>query len=157
MFENFILRLCISGAIKMQFMTLKPTNFLPKWTFSIHLSHLMTKSTKWLCAHRRLRSAWESAQSDQSSLSAWRNIGSSATHWVDSEDSWLDLAHAQADLSLRWAHSHCWFCHVTAHLSPIYHNALLHIFTFETALFCTTRKRCKQCKMRRRPMKNNVR
>ena len=30
------------------------------------LSRLMTKPTKWLCAHWRLRSAWASAQSDQS-------------------------------------------------------------------------------------------
>ena len=33
-----------------------------------HLSHIMTKPTKWMCAQRRLRSA--SAQSDQSSLCA---------------------------------------------------------------------------------------
>ena len=30
------------------------------------LSRLITKPTKWLCAQRRLRSAWASAQSDQS-------------------------------------------------------------------------------------------
>ena len=30
----------------------------------------MTKPTKWVCAQRRLRSAWASAQSDQSSLCA---------------------------------------------------------------------------------------
>ena len=30
-----------------------------------HLSRVMTKPTKWLCAQRRLRSAWASAQSDQ--------------------------------------------------------------------------------------------
>ena len=47
----------------------------------------MTKPTIWLCAQRRLRSAWASAQSDQSSLSAWRNLGSLATHWAHSEDS----------------------------------------------------------------------
>ena len=29
-------------------------------------SRLVTKPTKWLCAQRRLRSAWASAQSDQS-------------------------------------------------------------------------------------------
>ena len=29
---------------------------------------------------------------------------------------WSDWADAQADLSLRWAHSHCWFCHEAAHL-----------------------------------------
>ena len=31
-----------------------------------HLNHLMTKPTIWLCTQRRLRSAWASAQSDQS-------------------------------------------------------------------------------------------
>ena len=38
-----------------------------------------------LCAKRRLRSAWASAQSDQSLLSAWRKLGSLATHWVYSK------------------------------------------------------------------------
>ena len=52
-----------------------------------------------LCSLQRLRSAWASTQSDQSSLSAGRNIGSSATHWAHCED------------SDRWAHrSFCWFC-----------------------------------------------
>ena len=47
------------------------------------------------------------------------------THWVakgprflhaDSED-WSDLADAQADLSLRWAHMPlCWFCHEAAQI-----------------------------------------
>ena len=67
-----------------------------------HMSCGMTKPTKWLCAKRRLRSAWTSAQSDQSlrylqiqsyPLSAQRRL-------------WSDWADAQADLSLRWAHSH---------------------------------------------------
>ena len=40
----------------------------------------MTKPTKWVCAQRRLRSAW-------ASLSAWRNLGSLAAHWVHIEDS----------------------------------------------------------------------
>ena len=40
-----------------------------------------------MCAQRRLKSAWASTQSDQSSLSAWRNLGSLATQWVHSEDS----------------------------------------------------------------------
>ena len=38
-------------------------------------------------AQRRLRSAWASAQFDQSSLSAWRNIGPLTTYWAHSEDS----------------------------------------------------------------------
>ena len=51
------------------------------------VSRDMTKPTKWMCAQRRLRSAWASAQSDQSLLSAWRKLGSLATHWAHSEDS----------------------------------------------------------------------
>ena len=51
------------------------------------MSHLMTKPTKWLCTQRRLRSAWASAQADQSLLSAWRKLGFLATHWVHSKDS----------------------------------------------------------------------
>ena len=38
------------------------------WTNRRHLSHDMTKPTKWVCAQRRLRSAWASAQSDLSLL-----------------------------------------------------------------------------------------
>ena len=41
----------------------------------------------------------------ESSLSAWRNLGSLATHWAHSED-WSVWADAQVDLSLRWAHTH---------------------------------------------------
>ena len=40
-----------------------------------------------MSAKRRLRSAWSFAHSDQSSLSAWRKLGSLATHWAHSEDS----------------------------------------------------------------------
>ena len=47
--------------------------------------------SKWgyndLCAQGRLSSAWASIQSDQSSLSAWRNVGSLATHWAHREGS----------------------------------------------------------------------
>ena len=52
-----------------------------------NLSRDVTKPTKWVCAQRRLRSAWASAQSDQSSLSAWRKLGSLATHRAHREDS----------------------------------------------------------------------
>ena len=47
----------------------------------------------------------------ESSLSAWRKLGSIATHWAHGKD-WSDWADAQADLSLHWAHTpFCWFCH----------------------------------------------
>ena len=39
------------------------------------------------CTPSKDRSAWKSTQSNQSSLSAWRNVGSLATHWAHSEDS----------------------------------------------------------------------
>ena len=41
-----------------------------------------------MCAQRRLRSAWGWSES---SLSAWRKLGSLATHWAPSED-WSDWA-----------------------------------------------------------------
>ena len=70
-----------------------------------------------MCAQRRIGSAWASAQSDQSLLSAWRKPGSLATYCVHSED-WSDWAHAPADPSLRWAHMPlCWFCHKVAQMS----------------------------------------
>ena len=50
------------------------------------MTHDTTKPTKWLCAQRRLRSAWASAQSDQSSMSTWRKLGCLATHWAHSEE-----------------------------------------------------------------------
>ena len=41
----------------------------------------------------------------ESSLSAWRNLGSLATHWADSED-WSDWVDTQADPSFFSAHTH---------------------------------------------------
>ena len=63
-------------------------------------------------AQRRHRPVWS-----ESSLSAWRKLGSLTTHWAHSKD-WSDWADAQAYLSHRWADmSFCWFCHEAAHLS----------------------------------------
>ena len=42
------------------------TGFYAIMYYTIELLNKMTKPTKWLCAQRRLRSAWASAQSDQS-------------------------------------------------------------------------------------------
>ena len=47
-----------------------PKNVDTDQTSFCYVSCLMTKPTKWLCTQRRLRSAWASAQSDQSSLCA---------------------------------------------------------------------------------------
>ena len=51
------------------------------------MSRFVTKPTKWLCAQRRLRSAWASALSDQSLLCAqWEAKDPGFLH-ADSEDS----------------------------------------------------------------------
>ena len=83
------------------------------------MSRLMTILTKWLCAQRRLRSAWASAQSGQ--RLRLRSMGSYSlsscgqqklsSAWASGQRRlWSDWAHAQADLSLRWAHMpFCWF------------------------------------------------
>ena len=72
---------------------------------TLKLSSDTTKPTKWLCAQRRLRSVWASAQSDQS----LRRIKEA---WILSytlraqRRLWSDWADAQTDLSLCWAHTH---------------------------------------------------
>ena len=70
-----------------------------------------------------------------SPLSAWRKLGSLATHWAHSED-WSDMADAQADLSLHWAHnSFCLFCHVAAHIiGALTKNQLLYKGNYVTRL-----------------------
>ena len=64
-----------------------------------------------MCAHRRLRSAWA-----KSTLSAWRKLGSLATHWAHSEDShqtgqmsrliWVFAGHTVILLVLSWGSSY---------------------------------------------------
>ena len=57
-------------------------------------------------------------------LSAWRNLGSLATHWAHSKN-WSDWEDAQADPCLRWAiRSFCWLCRAVAHL---FHFGLSHL------------------------------
>ena len=71
------------------------TSELKKHTMLINQYLIRIWATSWqnqqngMCTQRRLRSAWASAQSDQSlrSLSAWTKLGSLATHWAHSEDS----------------------------------------------------------------------
>ena len=72
----------------------------------IDMSRLMTKPTKWLCAQQRLRSAWVSAQSDQSLHCALNRKLKGQCFFMRQWRLWSDWADAQTDLSLRWAHSH---------------------------------------------------
>ena len=66
----------------------------------------MSKPTKWVCAQRRLRSAWASAQTDQSlHYPHEESLGPKLP--IDAQRRlWSDWADAPADLSLRWVHSH---------------------------------------------------
>ena len=52
--------------------------------YKYQMSCLVTKPTMWLCAQRRLRSAWASAQADQSLC--WAH-----THFVGFVTRWLKL------------------------------------------------------------------
>ena len=58
-----------------------------KKKMEINVSRDMTKPTKWVCAQQRLRSAWASALSDQSSLCAQWVAEGPRFHHTDSEDS----------------------------------------------------------------------
>ena len=71
-----------------------------------------------MCAQRRLRSAWASAQYDQ------RLRCSHEKAWVLSyllsaqRRLWSDWTDAQADLSIRWVQMpFCWLCHFTGNVS----------------------------------------
>ena len=77
------------------------------------IGEMVQGETKWAASWQNQQN--ECAQSDQSSLCAWRNLESLATHWVHSED-WSDWADAQVDLSLLGTQSLCWFCHVAAQI-----------------------------------------
>ena len=87
-----------------------------RWKFSC----LMTKPTKWpVCPAKTQISLGICPVWSESSLCAWRNLVSLATHWAHSE-SWSDWMNAQAVLSLRCAYrSFCWFCHEAAQLFTI--------------------------------------
>ena len=64
-----------------------PIKFGWNWIWKYYLSRDMTKPTKWVCAQWRFRSAWASAQSNQSLLCAqWVAMDPRFLHG-DSEDS----------------------------------------------------------------------
>ena len=69
---------------------------------SLKMSRDMTKPTKWVCAQRRLRSAWASAQSDQS----LRCPHEESYPLITQQRLWSDWTDAQADLSVCWVHTH---------------------------------------------------
>ena len=74
------------------------------------MSCLMTKPASWLCAQRRLSSAWAFCPVwSESLLSAWRNLWSLATRWAHCEDSdqtgpLLSAWRNHGSLATCWAH-----------------------------------------------------
>ena len=98
-----------------------PLLFRKQWH---HMSRLMSKqSTNWLCAQRRLRSAWTSAHSDRSLRCALN--GKLRTH-----ASFMRTAKTLIRLGgfLGWsesspgAQSFCWFCNEVAHFCHVTPN-----------------------------------
>ena len=80
------------------------------------MSRDMTKPTKWVCAQRRLRSAWASAQSDQSLLCPHEErLGLSYPLSTRRRLIRLGGCPGWSESSLG-AHSLCWFCHVAAQI-----------------------------------------
>ena len=69
-----------------------------------------------VCTHRRLRPAWAFAQSDQSSLSAWRSIGTFG-YPSSAQRRLISLVRCPGWSCLRWVHrSFCWFCYAVAQI-----------------------------------------
>ena len=92
--------------------------------------HDMSKPTKWVCAQRRLRSAWADAQTDLSLRWAHhqfvgfvmsRLISSCAQRRLIRLGRCPDWSKSSLD-----APSFCWFCHVTAQIV----NMDAYIFSF---------------------------
>ena len=88
---------------------------------------LLLKRFKWatarqnrqtyMCAQPTLRSAWASAQSDQSSLCPQWVAKGPRFPYGDGAD-WPEWAYAHANLSLHWTHwLFCWFCRIAAQIS----------------------------------------
>ena len=81
---NFAMKICVNHFSVNRLHLLV---YLP-FTTPEDLSRNTTKPTKWLCAQRRLRSAWASAQSDQRLRCPHQeSFGPFASHWAHSEDS----------------------------------------------------------------------
>ena len=99
------------------------------------MSRDMIKPTKWVCAQRRLRSAWASAQSDQSLRCVLSGLLRIQAFFMRTAKTRSDWADAQADLSLRLAHSHfvgfvmsrlkCWNSDPQACLMNHYNHKML--------------------------------
>ena len=94
------------------------------------MSRDMTKPTQWVCAQRRLRSAWVSAQTDRCALSGWlRTQG----FFMRTAKTLIRLGGCPSwSESSLGAYSLCWIFHVAAQISNTFcdhvTNSLLESF-----------------------------
>ena len=102
-----------------------------------HMSHLVTKPTKWHVSSAKtqislgIRPGWS-----ESSLSAWRKLGSLATHWAHSEDSDQTGRMPRLIWVFAWRicqMSVCWFCQEVTHIE---HATLLFKLRFMVTSNC---------------------
>ena len=81
------------------------------------MSRLVTKPTKWVCAQRKLRSAWASAQFDQSLRCALNGLLRTQAFFMRTAKSLIRLGGCPGwSESSLGAQSHCWFCHEAAQM-----------------------------------------
>ena len=81
----------------------------------------MTKPTKWLCAQRRLRSAWASAQSDQSLRCMLNGKLRTQAFFMRTAKTLIRLGGCPGwSESSLGAHSFCWFCHEAALITTLF-------------------------------------
>ena len=92
--------------------------YLTSQTFTRwHLSCNITKPTKWVCAQRRHRPAWASAQSDQDLCCPHEETLGPELPTECTAKTLIRLGGCPGwSESSLGAHSFCWFCHVVAHL-----------------------------------------
>ena len=76
----------------------------------------MTKPTKWLCAQQNRRSAWASAQSDQSLRCPHEE---SLGPYLPTERTVKTLIGLGCSASSLGAQSFCWFCHGAPQVSKL--------------------------------------
>ena len=106
--KHWVLGYPLSAQGRMMRLGRCPGWFVFAWCTRYFIGFVMLQINNWAATWQNQQNECApSEDSDQPghSLSAWRKLGSLATHWAQSED-WSDWADAQADLSLRWAHTH---------------------------------------------------
>ena len=101
-----------------------------------------------LCTQWRLRSAWVSAQSDQSLLSCSAGSLGPKLSSYRQQRLWSDWADAQTDLSLCWAHlPFCWLCDEAANFESVWVFRLIWTTSseFGTYSLCEQRRFRRAC------------